>query len=135
MAICFSRPGRPVPWQRARTNNGQYFTAPLARAAMKELAWAARCAMKGAPLMTGPLKITVGFMYEIPKSWDRPKRNKALAGQIKPTGRPDIDNLGKLVLDAIKGVVFEDDAQLVTLAAGKHYGPSSITVVEIETAS
>jgi len=134
MNIIFSVPGRPVPWSRAQRNGGQYFTAPKARAAMKALAWAAKAEMKGAPPATGPLKITVGFMYEIPNSWDRFKRNEALGGGIKPTGRPDIDNLGKLVLDALKGVVFVDDAQLVSLRAGKHYGPSSITVVEIEAA-
>ena len=33
--------------------------------------------------------------------------------------RPDIDNLGKFILDALQGIAYEDDAQVVSVAMKK----------------
>ena len=48
-----------------------------------------------------------------------------------PIGRNigDIDKLCRGVLDALTGVVFADDAQVVRLTAGKNYGGDSHTHV------
>lgn len=48
----------------------------------------------------------------------RPKTSKRLA----PTVRPDLDKLARAVLDALTGVVFEDDSQVCRLDAVKDYG-------------
>lgn len=47
----------------------------------------------------------------------RPVDKKRLTSY--PSRRPDIDNMAKLVMDALNGVIWEDDAQIVGLQAVK----------------
>lgn len=63
--------------------------------------------------LVGPLQVILNFVLKRPKSSKRPY----------PTVRPDLDNYAKLVLDAIQGLCFEDDAQVVQLILTKAYGP------------
>lgn len=98
---------------------------------MKAWGWAAKIEMKGSPPFAGPVEIEAAFFYEIPKSWGRPKRNDAIGGTIKPVGKPDIDNLGKLVMDALKGIVFVDDAQVVSAKGCKVFGPAACSVITV----
>lgn len=50
--------------------------------------------------------------------------------------RPDVDKLSRAVLDALTGIVYEDDAQVVELIACKQYGDrpgADITIVARRT--
>ena len=51
------------------------------------------------------------------------KTNKALmiARKVFPTKKPDLDNLAKAVLDALNGVAYKDDCQIVTVLSKKNY--------------
>ena len=69
-----------------------------------------------------PLDIGLWFVLPVPLSWSKKKRQQALAGEILPQGRPDLDNLIKAVLDAMNGVVWEDDSSIVEVTARKVYG-------------
>lgn len=64
-------------------------------------------------------KIYCGF--SIPKSWPKEKQKEAMLGNIKYIKPPDCDNIAKLYLDAIKGIVFYDDSQVSTLSIHKFY--------------
>jgi Holliday junction resolvase RusA-like endonuclease len=44
-----------------------------------------------------------------------------LARKMRPVTKPDVDNLAKSVLDAINGVAYKDDNQIVDLVARKVY--------------
>ncbi len=44
-----------------------------------------------------------------------------------PTTRPDLGNLSKGLLDALEGIVYHDDAQLVELAEAKRFADESPT--------
>lgn len=83
---------------------------------------AARDAMKGRPLFSGPMHFEMVATFKVPASMSAKKREAMLLGEIKPTKKPDLDNIQKAVLDGMNGVVFEDDAQVVTMLAGKQYG-------------
>ena len=65
-----------------------------------------------------PLDLRLDFFMPIPKSM--PKK-QAQHGHAH-TSRPDVDNLTKSVLDALRGVVYTDDAQVWSLTARKLYG-------------
>jgi Holliday junction resolvase RusA-like endonuclease len=59
-----------------------------------------------------PLWVSMQFDIPMPKSWSKKKRAEMLN---KPhTQKPDLDNLLKLVEDALNGVVWEDDAQIAS---------------------
>ena len=61
------------------------------------------------------------------------KRNKAAAidGAIKKCSKPDVDNLAKTVCDALNGIAWLDDSQIVRMSAVKRYGSESYTTVKI----
>ena len=59
--------------------------------------------------------------YGIPKS--KPKKVKALmaTNAIRPTKKPDMDNVVKLVADALNQVAYRDDTQIVDCQVRKFY--------------
>lgn len=61
-------------------------------------------------------------VYPVPASY--PKRDKvaALAGDLLPTKKPDIDNVAKIIADALNGLAYDDDAQITDLLVLKRYG-------------
>lgn len=60
-----------------------------------------------------PVEVTITTQRPLPKS--RPKRTA-----IEPdTFKPDADNVGKLVLDALNGVAYADDGQVTRLTVRK----------------
>lgn len=67
-----------------------------------------------APLMVGPVKLALIFYLPCPKS--APKRRP-----VWPAKKPDVDKLARAIADALKGVVWVDDAQITTLVARKCY--------------
>ena len=80
----------------------------------------------------GAVAVTVVARMPIPASFSVRRRSLALQGRILPTGRPDVDNVAKLVLDALNGVFWRDDAQIVDLAATKVYGQAPGLQIAVE---
>ena len=72
-------------------------------------------------LLDGPLEAALEMRFPVPASWSKAKRARALAGAEWHTSKPDADNVAKAILDACNGVVFRDDAQVVTLIAAKAF--------------
>ena len=50
---------------------------------------------------------------------------------IKPTKKPDADNIVKIICDALNGVAYKDDTQVVELDFKKVYGEFEKVIVEI----
>lgn len=76
------------------------------------------------------LDVHIHAFYDIPKSTSKKKREQMLSGDILPTKKPDIDNIAKCILDALNGVAYHDDTQVVLLTIRKSY--SEIPRVEVE---
>jgi Holliday junction resolvase RusA-like endonuclease len=70
----------------------------------------------------GPVRIDMTFVMQVPKSWPKWKREAAVDGLIAPTGRPDMDNLEKALLDAFNETLIVDDAFVIERRARKIYG-------------
>jgi Holliday junction resolvase RusA-like endonuclease len=68
-----------------------------------------------------PVRAEITVDLPVPSSWSIKRRDAALAGQIRPTSRPDTDNYVKSALDAINGIAITDDSLVVELAAEKRY--------------
>ena len=80
----------------------------------------------------GPVVLDLKFFRGVPRSWSKKKREEALKGERVPAVRPDVDNLAKLVKDALNGVFWRDDAQVVRLTAEKRYSDVPRTEVKVE---
>lgn len=57
----------------------------------------------------------------IPASASKKKAEAMLHGDILPAKKPDIDNLAKSIMDAVNGIAYYDDKQVVTLHVSKKY--------------
>ena len=82
-----------------------------------------------------PVEVVIRCVFDVPASWSEKKRAAAIAGQIKPAKKPDLDNIAKAVTDACNAVVFKDDALIVGCAMSKTYGPRPLVSVEVRTAA
>ena len=65
------------------------------------------------------LRIVARFLP--PKSVSKKKQKQMLEGEILPLKKPDMDNIVKVVADALNGVAYHDDTQIVLVSAKKAY--------------
>lgn len=95
--------------------------------------------MRGKDMLSGPLHIEIRAHMEIPASWPKAKRDSALLGEVRPVGRPDLDNIIKVFGDALNQIVYEDDAAIVSASCSKVYAAGDpfvvATVKSVATAS
>ena len=84
-------------------------------------------AMGGRPPRTGPLEVYLRFIMPRPKSHLRKGRAQTDGWRLLPsaprhhTGKPDVDKLVRAALDALTGVCWCDDAQVVAVHGEKSY--------------
>jgi len=118
--------GVPVPEGRARfTKTGRAYTPEKTRVFKNHVQLAAVSATIEAAMLgplSGALRMTLDFTLPIPPSWTKRKQDQASAQLLRPTGKPDCDNLAKAVMDGCNGVMYFDDAQIVALSVRKRYG-------------
>lgn len=89
-----------------------------------------QAAMRGAPPLEGPIRLDMTAHYSWPKTLAHPLKQVRHGGWR--TGRPDVDNLMKLVGDALNGVAWIDDAQIAEAWIGKVYSDMPGLRVRIE---
>lgn len=135
--ISFYIPGTPVAKGRARisTLGGKIrsFTPAKTVAYERDVATAAREAMGGRAPLEGAVELSLFVELHVPPSWSKKRQLAALAGEAKPTGRPDLDNYIKSVCDGGNGILWHDDAQIALLRACKRYAAAPGVCVEVSS--
>lgn len=138
--VAFSIPGKPVPsrrrtavnwkakkiWSR-KTPETENFHA-LVRAKAQD-------AMAGHPPFTKPVKLEFTVYWPIPKHTSRIRTSQAMSGARRPATRPDLENFIKTVADALSGVVYLDDSQIVDLHVQKFYADFPKLDIEVSELS
>lgn len=134
MIIVFTIPGEPVAKGRPKfTKAGHTYTPPktvayenLVKLCYKQK-YSGKCFSDNAQL-----SVEVKAYMSIPKS--KPKKWQAEAQEdvIRPTKRPDTDNILKIIQDALNGVAYRDDAQIVESICEKYYSDKPRVEVRIE---
>jgi len=130
--IKFTVPVPPVAKARPRvTVRGGFARAytPKKTAQFEQIV--ADCCPMHPPINT-PCHLSITFHLPIPKSWSKAKQKAAQDGELAPVTRPDIDNYIKSVMDALNGVAYEDDSQVVTLTAAKLYSVDPRVEIQID---
>lgn len=77
------------------------------------------------------LAMELQIYQAIPKSVSKKKAQEMLEDKVKPTKKPDIDNILKSVCDALNKVAYTDDTQIVEMKIQKHYAENSYMVVKL----
>lgn len=133
MKIRFSVPGEPVGKGRPRfTKSGHTYTPQKTRdyeEFIRNCFYLQNGSMRFCENI--PLNISIDACCAIPKNASKKKREAMINGQILPTKKPDVDNITKIVLDALNGVAYYDDKQIVAVRCVKFYGDEPYVAVKI----
>ena len=75
--------------------------------------------------------MTIIAYFDIPKSTSKKKEAEMLSGEVSPTKKPDWDNIGKIISDALNKFAFKDDAQITDVRIFKKYAKTPKVIVKI----
>lgn len=134
--MIFRVEGKPQGKARARTfynkrmGKMQSITPEQTKSYEELIRWSYRAA-GGKYYGEKVLQVDINAFYQIPKAFSKVKRKAALNGDLRPTSKPDLDNLCKVVLDALNGVAYCDDRFVVSVAVNKYYA-KNLPYVEVE---
>lgn len=125
--IEFTVPGEPVAQGRPRfSTRGSFVKAydpekSKSYKAYVKLVAAAAMSERSLKPLDGAIAVSIRAYVSVPKSKSKKFRENALKGLEHPTKKPDCDNIAKILLDAMTGIVYEDDKQIVRLVVEKYY--------------
>lgn len=121
--IEFTVSGKPQPKQRPRVLRSGITYTPKETLLYEEkvLQAAKESKLLDQSPTEKPLKIIIWAYMPIPKSWPKGKQEQARRGKVLPTSRPDIDNLAKIIMDALNGEAYKDDSQICELVINKRF--------------
>jgi Holliday junction resolvase RusA-like endonuclease len=105
--INFIIPGEPTAKQRPKHGNGFTYTPTKTvnyETLVKEI-FATR--FPNHQLLEGPLKLSVIAYFTIPESGGKKVREQKRNGTLRPVKKPDWDNIGKIVSDALNTIAVE----------------------------
>lgn len=134
--LAFSLAMQPVGKQRARTvrdkrGNTHSYTPDATVNAEAEIRAAFDRAYPRHTPHDGPVELDVLATFTVPPSWPKWRKAAALAGLVKVTSKPDFDNIGKLVGDALSKIAYLDDSQVFDGHVLKEYGPAPRLLVRM----
>lgn len=130
--ITFEVPGHPQGKARARTTKFGSYTPE--KTVLYENYIKLRYQQVSNYISDKPLEVYIYAYYEPPKSTSKKDRQMMLDGKIRPTKKPDIDNIAKVVLDALNGIAYKDDTQIIRLVVYKTYFETAhvgVSIVEV----
>lgn len=131
--IEFTVHGIPAPQGSKAPYGGE--SNPRTRPWRAAVAAVAAETMNGQPLLTGPLKLQVVFVFPRPKSHTGTGRNDGVLKASAPlfhSVKPDTDKLLRAIGDSLSGTVIRDDAQIATVTASKLYGEPACARIVVE---
>lgn len=133
----FTDDGVPRAKGRARAVPGQHPDGELfvrlvtpsdTRAAENAIRAAFRARFPEHRPWTGPVLLRFTAVFETPKSFNRALKEAAKRGTLMATRKPDKDNIEKLIVDALNGVCFVDDAQVMGGGMKRYGSPARLEV-------
>jgi len=131
----YAKGGVPVQDKRGNTLTRVVNDNPKLDHWRQEVAYAA-AKQYDSELIRGPVRLTIDFYFPRPKSHFGTGRN---AGKLKPSAppahiqKPDTLKLARAIEDALTGVVWHDDSQVVYHNLHKYWSDRNVTRVVIQT--
>lgn len=136
MTIEFTIPGEPIAQGRPRagkTRTGQtvIYDPAKSRNYKQYIQLVARGYAPKKP-MEGALSMTVKIYRPMLKNFSKKRRQEAEAGLYRPTTKPDNSNYIKGIEDALNGVIYKDDSQIVSSKIEKYYSENPRVEIRVE---
>lgn len=86
----------------------------------------------GARTLESRVSVEIKAYFKIPSSASKNEKEEMLENKISPVKKPDIDNVVKIVLDALNKFVILDDIQVTKLTVEKEYAREEKLLIKIE---
>lgn len=125
--ISFTIEGEPTGKGRPRHGKYKTYTPAKTKAVENNIAYLYK--LNVGYYFEGYVKLKLDLYYSIAKSDSKKKKLMKLNNELRPNKKPDIDNVVKLVADALNEVAYKDDTQIIELECRKFY--SDIPRIEI----
>lgn len=122
--------GEPQGKGRPRFGNGRTYTPKRTRDYEKLIADSFRASGAGKLPKGIPVSVGINAFFKIPKRASKAEAVLMETGHIRPLKKPDSDNICKLV-DALNGLAWDDDSQVVTMTIRKWYSHDPRLEIEI----
>ena len=124
--VKFTVPGNPFGKQRPRVvNRGKFSSAytPKETVQYENLVKMCYREVAGDKMFSDDAMLDVRILayYDIPKSTSKKKRAMMIGKEIRPTKKPDGDNIAKAICDSLNLVAYHDDSSVVDMQVRKFY--------------
>lgn len=77
------------------------------------------------------LSVSLYVYFATPKSFSKKKLELVKQGILRPTVKPDWDNISKNICDALNGIAYPDDKAIVSGSVHKYYGSADYVNIVI----
>lgn len=132
--IKFTIPGEPVGKGRPRfSTRGKFVKAYTPETTVNYENWVKICFQESKQeALEGQLRATIKCYLGIPQSYSKKKKLQCSEGIIRPTKKPDLDNIAKIILDSLNGLAYQDDKIIVSCNIDKWFSNDARVEVTIE---
>lgn len=125
-----------APYGKGRprfTRDGHAYTPEKTANYERLVQWAYQSQTHGARI-DGPIEAIIFAEFAPNRSDRQAVRDAKLSGEMLPQKKPDCDNIAKTILDALNGLAYDDDAQVVYLSVYKLYSRVDRVTVRLSEA-
>jgi Holliday junction resolvase RusA-like endonuclease len=134
--VTYSVPGEPRgkgrPKFARRGNFVKTYTDAKTASYEDQIRFYALKAMGDSKAIQGAVRVLISICMAVPKSYSQKRREACLNGSDKPLKKPDWDNVAKSICDAMNGIVYGDDTQIVEAHVTKKYAEQSKVIVLVQ---
>jgi len=124
--------GEPTGKGRPRFANGHAYTPEKTRDYERYTRILFVAQNRNVKPLEGMVAVNIKAYFGIPKSKSKRQKEDMAIGIIRPTKKPDTDNITKIILDSLNGLAYLDDKQVVDLQVAKWYGKPRVEVEILE---
>ena len=132
MKVSFIIPAKPLGKERPRIGKGGYVYTPTKTKAYENFikgCYIEQCGHVSFKDKSIALNVK---SYVLPKSdFRKAERIAALNNELRPTTKPDADNILKAILDALNEVAYDDDRYIYKITIERFYSETPRTEIEI----
>ena len=136
MMIKYSVPGEPRgkgrPKFARRGNFVKTYTDAKTASYEDQIRFYALQAMGDHKAIEGAVQVTISICLSVPRSYSKRRTEDCLNGSERPLKKPDWDNVAKSICDAMNGIVYVDDTQIVEAHVTKQYAQQSQVIVLVQ---
>lgn len=118
----------PVAQKQTRICHGHFYDP--SKKEKEALQWQLKAYAPTNPLR-GPVEVFYSFYMPIPKGTSSMKKRQMIMGMLHHIKKPDVDNLAYILTNSLKGIIIEDDSQIVKIHMEKLYAEEPKIVIKV----